>query len=161
MEIGISRTLTHDYPVGYVVPLHFHDRDQLVYASRGVMTVSYSARNVGGPAATRSLDSRLDSAHHHDVRFGGDANPVSEATRRQRASTGLLRDQCLNSAQGTDSSRLYCAYFESIGEMADAPSRGHSSSTGSGADDPVATSIFVRSKAGSNRRNIDERSSQL
>jgi len=33
------RTLTHDYPAGHVIPLHFHDRDQLVYASRGVMTV--------------------------------------------------------------------------------------------------------------------------
>jgi AraC-like DNA-binding protein len=33
------RTLTHDYPAGHVVPLHFHDRDQLVYASRGVMTI--------------------------------------------------------------------------------------------------------------------------
>lgn len=32
-------TLTHDYPADHVVPLHFHDRDQLVYASRGVMTV--------------------------------------------------------------------------------------------------------------------------
>jgi AraC-like DNA-binding protein len=32
-------TLTHDYPAGHLVPLHFHDRDQLVYASRGVMTV--------------------------------------------------------------------------------------------------------------------------
>jgi AraC-like DNA-binding protein len=32
-------TLTHDYPAGHVVPLHFHNRDQLVYASRGVMTV--------------------------------------------------------------------------------------------------------------------------
>jgi AraC-like DNA-binding protein len=32
-------SLTHDYPAGHVVPLHFHDRDQLVYASRGVMTV--------------------------------------------------------------------------------------------------------------------------
>jgi AraC-like DNA-binding protein len=31
---------TRDYPAGDVVPLHFHDRDQLVYASRGVMTVS-------------------------------------------------------------------------------------------------------------------------
>jgi AraC-like DNA-binding protein len=31
---------TRDYPAGSVVPLHFHDRDQLVYASRGVMTVS-------------------------------------------------------------------------------------------------------------------------
>src|SRR5579872_2816491 len=32
-------TLSHDYPAGHVIPLHFHDRDQLVYASRGVMTV--------------------------------------------------------------------------------------------------------------------------
>src|SRR6478735_478964 len=36
------RTLTHDYPAGHVVPLHFHDFDQLVYASRGVMTVRTS-----------------------------------------------------------------------------------------------------------------------
>jgi len=32
-------TLTCDYRAGYVIPLHFHDRDQIVYASRGVMTV--------------------------------------------------------------------------------------------------------------------------
>jgi AraC-like DNA-binding protein len=32
-------TLTHDYPGGHVIPPHFHDRDQLVYATRGVMTV--------------------------------------------------------------------------------------------------------------------------
>jgi AraC-like DNA-binding protein len=32
-------TLTRDYPAGYAIPLHFHDRDQLVYASRGVMTI--------------------------------------------------------------------------------------------------------------------------
>lgn len=31
--------LAHDYPSGHVIPLHFHDRDQIVYASRGVMTV--------------------------------------------------------------------------------------------------------------------------
>jgi AraC-like DNA-binding protein/quercetin dioxygenase-like cupin family protein len=35
-------TLTHDYPAGHVVPSHFHDRDQLVYASRGVMTIRTS-----------------------------------------------------------------------------------------------------------------------
>jgi AraC-like DNA-binding protein/mannose-6-phosphate isomerase-like protein (cupin superfamily) len=33
------KTLTHDYAAGHVIPAHFHDRDQLVYASRGVMTV--------------------------------------------------------------------------------------------------------------------------
>src|SRR5579871_1461019 len=35
-------TLARDYPAGHCVPLHFHDRDQLVYASRGVMTVRTS-----------------------------------------------------------------------------------------------------------------------
>jgi AraC-like DNA-binding protein len=36
-----SRIVTHahDYSAGYKIPLHFHDRDQLVFASRGVMTV--------------------------------------------------------------------------------------------------------------------------
>jgi AraC-like DNA-binding protein len=32
-------TLTHDYAAGHVIALHFHEADQLVYASRGVMTV--------------------------------------------------------------------------------------------------------------------------
>ena len=32
-------TLRRDYPNGHTIPLHFHNRDQLVYASRGVMTV--------------------------------------------------------------------------------------------------------------------------
>lgn len=36
-------TLTHDYPAGHVIPSHFHDRDQLVYASHGVMTVRTGA----------------------------------------------------------------------------------------------------------------------
>lgn len=32
-------TLTRDYPAGHKIRWHFHDRDQLVYASRGVMTI--------------------------------------------------------------------------------------------------------------------------
>src|SRR5690242_5203364 len=32
-------TLSYDYPAGYAVPEHYHNVDQLVYASRGVMTV--------------------------------------------------------------------------------------------------------------------------
>jgi len=35
-------TLTRNYPAGHVIPLHFHRRDQLVFASRGVMTVTAS-----------------------------------------------------------------------------------------------------------------------
>jgi AraC-like DNA-binding protein len=34
-----ATSLAHDYPAGHVVPLHYHNSDQLVYASRGVMTV--------------------------------------------------------------------------------------------------------------------------
>ncbi|HEY7889732.1 MAG TPA: helix-turn-helix transcriptional regulator [Steroidobacteraceae bacterium] len=36
-------TLTRDYAPGHLVPLHSHRRDQLVYASRGVMTVRAKA----------------------------------------------------------------------------------------------------------------------
>jgi AraC-like DNA-binding protein/mannose-6-phosphate isomerase-like protein (cupin superfamily) len=32
-------TLSNDYPTGNVIPLHYHDRDQLVFAARGIMTV--------------------------------------------------------------------------------------------------------------------------
>src|SRR3984885_14508872 len=39
---SVVTTLTRDYPAGHKIPLHFHDRDQLVYASRGVMTVHTS-----------------------------------------------------------------------------------------------------------------------
>jgi AraC-like DNA-binding protein/quercetin dioxygenase-like cupin family protein len=35
-------TLARDYAAGYAIPLHFHDRDQLVYACCGVMTVRTS-----------------------------------------------------------------------------------------------------------------------
>ncbi len=35
-------TLSHDYAAGHVIPSHFHDRDQLVYASQGVMTIRTS-----------------------------------------------------------------------------------------------------------------------
>lgn len=42
-RIGYGRaeitTLQRDYRAGHVVALHFHEADQLVYASRGVMTV--------------------------------------------------------------------------------------------------------------------------
>lgn len=35
-------TFKRDYPHGYVYPAHFHDRDQVVYASSGVLTVRTS-----------------------------------------------------------------------------------------------------------------------
>ncbi|MGE5114185.1 MAG: AraC family transcriptional regulator [Acidobacteriaceae bacterium] len=32
-------TLTHEYPAGHLIPSPFHNRGQLVYATRGIMTV--------------------------------------------------------------------------------------------------------------------------
>lgn len=36
---SLVATLSREYGAGRTIPMHFHDRDQLVYASRGVMTV--------------------------------------------------------------------------------------------------------------------------
>ncbi len=36
---ALVTTLTYDFADGHVIPEHFHQEDQLVYASRGVMTV--------------------------------------------------------------------------------------------------------------------------
>jgi AraC-like DNA-binding protein len=36
-------TLVRDYAAGHTIPPHFHNRDQLVFASRGVMTVTASS----------------------------------------------------------------------------------------------------------------------
>lgn len=122
---------------------------------------TYSQRNVGRTSSSCSLDSGQDPAHNHDVWAGGDANPLSEATPSKTAAARLLRDQCLDSPQGTDSSRLRRAHLEKIGEMAGASGRGHPSSAGDSKDDPVATSALVRSKAGANRRNPNSRSSRF
>jgi AraC-like DNA-binding protein/quercetin dioxygenase-like cupin family protein len=43
-------THTQDYPAKQTVPLHYHNRDQLVYASLGVMTVRTSAGSWVVPA---------------------------------------------------------------------------------------------------------------
>ena len=32
-------TLSYEYPANYIVPLHFHKEDQLVFACNGVMTI--------------------------------------------------------------------------------------------------------------------------
>ena len=51
-----SRIVTHtrNYPAGHMIPLHFHDRDQLVYASSGVMTV-HSAEGAWVVPANRAV----------------------------------------------------------------------------------------------------------
>ena len=99
-------TLARDYPAGHVIPLHFHDRDQLVYASRGVMTVRTRDGTWVVPPH-RAVWIPAEFRTRSRCRVGGDANAVSETKARKRTATRLLRDQCLNTPQGADSPRLY------------------------------------------------------
>jgi len=100
------------------------------------------------------VDSCRSAAHCHDVRFGGDANAVSETTACKGASTRLLRDQHSHIAQRVGYIRMYVAHIEKKRAVASAPDCDHSSSTGSGADGPTATAPFVRSEASSDRRDL-------
>src|SRR5215472_6339999 len=73
-------TLTQDYPRGHIVPLHFHDRDQLVYASRGVMTVCTA---VGIPAKVA-----------HSITMSG-LVAMRTLYFKPRLAKGLPRDCCV------------------------------------------------------------------
>lgn len=84
-------TFTRDYPPGYVIPPHLHRRDQLVYASRGVMTVSAKAgtwvvptnRAVWIPAGVR-----------HEIAMGG-AVAMRTLYLRAGLAKGLPRVCCV------------------------------------------------------------------
>jgi hypothetical protein len=75
---------------------------------------------------------------------------------------GLPRDCCvMNVSTLLKELILHCACVEENSEMASAPGRRDPSSAGSGADDPIATSAFVRPQTGSDRRNAHEGSWRL
>jgi AraC-like DNA-binding protein len=84
-------SLTQDYAAGHVIPLHFHNRDQLVYASRGVMTVRTedgawvvpTHRAVWIPASVR-----------HTIAMSG-AVAMRTLYLRARLAEGLPRDCCV------------------------------------------------------------------
>jgi len=61
-------TLKHDYPDGYYFPAHFHDRDQLIYASRGVMTVG---TNQGTWVLPPQRAAWIPARTPHDVHISG------------------------------------------------------------------------------------------
>lgn len=61
-------TLTRDYAPGYLIPLHSHRRDQLVYASRGVMTVRAKAGEWVVPTNRAVL---IPAGVRHDIAMCG------------------------------------------------------------------------------------------
>ncbi|HKW33313.1 MAG TPA: AraC family ligand binding domain-containing protein [Candidatus Acidoferrum sp.] len=65
---AIITTLTYDYPHGYMVPWHFHEWDQLVYASEGVMTVRTESGSWVVPAQRAVW---IPARTAHEIRMSG------------------------------------------------------------------------------------------
>jgi len=84
-------TLTHDYPAGHVVPLHFHDRDQLVYASRGVMTVR---TNIGAWVVPTDRAVWIPARVAHTITMSG-VVAMRTLYLKTRLAKALPRDCCV------------------------------------------------------------------
>jgi len=73
--VGVSgalvTTFRHDYPDGFVFNEHYHDRDQIVYASQGVMTVETS-QGMWVLPASRAL--WIPTGIPHAVRMAGEVS---------------------------------------------------------------------------------------
>jgi AraC-like DNA-binding protein/quercetin dioxygenase-like cupin family protein len=83
--------LNRDYPAGHVVPRHFHDRDQLVYASRGVMTIhTFGATWVVPPCRAVWIPARIS----HTITMSG-AVAMRTLYLKPRLATSLPRDCCV------------------------------------------------------------------
>jgi len=84
-------TLTHDYAAGRVIPLHFHDRDQLVYASRGVMTVRTSDGTWVVPTYRAVW---IPATVHHTITMSGTV-AMRTLYVKPRLAKALPRDCCV------------------------------------------------------------------
>jgi AraC-like DNA-binding protein/quercetin dioxygenase-like cupin family protein len=84
-------TLTHDYAAGRVIPLHFHDRDQLVYASRGVMTVRTSDGTWVVPTYRAVW---IPATVHHTITMSGTV-AMRTLYFKPRLAKALPRDCCV------------------------------------------------------------------
>jgi AraC-like DNA-binding protein/quercetin dioxygenase-like cupin family protein len=84
-------TLTRDYRAGLVIPLHFHDRDQLVYASHGVMTVRTGDGTWVVPP-NRAV--WIPSEVSHSITMSG-AVAMRTLYLKPRIARGLPRDCCV------------------------------------------------------------------
>jgi AraC-like DNA-binding protein/quercetin dioxygenase-like cupin family protein len=84
-------TLTHDYAAGHVIPPHFHDRDQLVYASRGVMTVR-TGKGAWVVPTQRAV--WIPAAVPHNITMSGTV-AMRTLYFKPRLATGLPRECCV------------------------------------------------------------------
>jgi AraC-like DNA-binding protein len=84
-------SLRRDYAPGHLIPLHFHDRDQLVYASRGVMTVRTEE---GAWVVPTHRAVWIPASVPHTVAMSG-AVAMRTLYLRARLAQGLPRDCCV------------------------------------------------------------------
>jgi AraC-like DNA-binding protein len=84
-------TLSRDYPPGHVIPLHSHDRDQVVYASRGVMTVRTSYGTWVVPADRAVW---IPATLRHTITMSGTVS-MRTLYLRPRLAKALPRDCCV------------------------------------------------------------------
>jgi AraC-like DNA-binding protein len=84
-------TLAKRYPAGHVIPWHFHDRDQLVYASSGVMTV----RTAGGTWIVPSHRAVwIPKSVRHTITMSGEV-AMRTLYLKSRLAASLPRDCCV------------------------------------------------------------------
>lgn len=93
-------TLTRDYPAGHVIPLHYHDFDQLVYASRGVMTVRTSDSSWVVPTHRAVW---IPAAVPHTIAMSGTVamHVLPQAPAGEKSASGVLRGERVATAEGT------------------------------------------------------------
>lgn len=84
-------TLSRDYPAKHVIPLHFHHRDQLVYASRGVMTVR---TNVGTWVVPTHRAVWIPAPVPHSITMSGTVS-MRTLYLLPRLASGLPRSCCV------------------------------------------------------------------
>jgi len=98
-------TLTHDYPAGHLVPLHFHDRDQLVFASRGVMTVR---TGVGAWVVPTQRAVWIPASVPHTITMSG-AVAMRTLYFKTRLARALPRDCCVVNVSALLKELILCA----------------------------------------------------
>jgi mannose-6-phosphate isomerase-like protein (cupin superfamily) len=140
-------TLTHDYAAGHVIALHFHEADQLVYASRGVMTVR-TKDGIWVVPTDRAV--WIPARIPHTITMSG---IVAMRTLYLRK-----RGECFGVAEGTYPASV-CIFEVDEEDFAAAPlDRNNSGSARRDTDGTAAASKCFRRKSGPDHASASQRS---
>jgi len=114
---ALITTFRRDYPDGFVFGEHYHDRDQIVYACQGVMTVETS-QGMWVLPASRAL--WIPSGIPHAVRMAGEVSLRTLYLRRKLA-RGLPREcTVVNISPLLKELILYACQFEALNKRIEA-----------------------------------------